>query len=370
MTGGDRTRAGRAGRWPAAVNRTAALLTALAVLGACIGATLVRGSGGGGAPQGGAAGAQQQIDKESVKPLPCERAPEGIGERAMEHVRAIVAFGPRNPATERLVPPGWSRQLDYIAAELGKVGLEAKRDTWTDRRELITFTNVTARIHGARRERIVLACHHDTKCTRGHADPAHNFDFVGANDGGSAVALLLALAPLLKARNNLATIDLVFFDGEESLDWAWNDGARALFGSKRFVKRNRDAQLDLPGREPADREPRIAALVLLDMVGRTDLHVQEETFSTPALRRIVWAAAKGCGHEKSFFQRAESASDDHVPFLDAGIPAVDLIDLNGNPHWHKPTDTIENMSARSLQVVADVVLTMLPEVERTYVRGE
>ena len=67
------------------------------------------------------------------------------------------------------------------------------------------------------------------------------------------------------------------------------------------------------------------------------------------------------------FQRAEAASDDHKPFLDAGIAAVDLIDLNGNPHWHKPTDTIENMSAASLQVTADLVLTMLPEIERVYV---
>ena len=67
------------------------------------------------------------------------------------------------------------------------------------------------------------------------------------------------------------------------------------------------------------------------------------------------------------FQRAEAASDDHVPFLDVGIPAVDLIDLNGNPHWHKPTDTIDNMSPQSLQITADLVLTMLPEVERAYV---
>jgi Zn-dependent M28 family amino/carboxypeptidase len=206
----------------------------------------------------------------------------------------------------------------------------------------------------------VLACHHDTKCTTGHKDPARNFHFVGANDGASAVALLLALAPVLQATPREATIELVFFDGEESLDWEWNDAARALFGSKRFVKRHRDAVL-------TGEEARIEALILLDMVGRTDLHIQDETYSTLALRQLAWSAAVACGHERYFFQRAEPAADDHKPFLDVGIPAVDLIDLNGNPHWHKPTDTIENMSPRSLQVVADVVLTMLPEVERRYV---
>jgi hypothetical protein len=108
-------------------------------------------------------------------------------------------------------------------------------------------------------------------------------------------------------------------------------------------------------------------MVLLDMVGRTDLHIQEELYSTRQLRKILWSAAVAGGQQQFVFRRAEAAADDHKPFLDVGIPAVDLIDLNGNPHWHKATDTIENMSAKSLQVTADLVLTMLPEVERTYV---
>jgi Zn-dependent M28 family amino/carboxypeptidase len=114
-------------------------------------------------------------------------------------------------------------------------------------------------------------------------------------------------------------------------------------------------------------EARIAAVILLDMVGRTDLHIQDELYSTTALREILYGAAVACGHERHFFRRAEGAADDHLPFLKVGIPSVDLIDLNGNPHWHTPNDTIENMSAASMQKVADVVLTMLPEVERTYV---
>jgi hypothetical protein len=329
---------------------TALLLTGIG-LAACIGAAMAGHHLAATHPQE----QQPAIDRRQTLSLRAVRAADGLGQEAFEHARTIVGFGPRNPGT-----PGWSQQLEYIERQLQGHGLSVRRDTWTDRKELITFTNLSAVIPGRRKERIVLACHHDTKCTLGHPDPAHNFHFVGANDGASGTALLLALAPALLREQRDATIELVFFDGEESLDWAWNEGARALFGSKRYVKRHRDALL-------LGEEPRIAAMILLDMVGRTDLHIQEELFSTARLRTILWSAAVACGHQTHFFQRAEAASDDHKPFLEVGIPAVDLIDLNGNPHWHKVTDTIENLSGKSLQITADVVLTMLPEVERVYV---
>lgn len=340
------------------MRRSAAIALTVTVLAACFGASIRHA--GGGAERAQEPQAEQAIDQRHVLPLTAVRAPKGLGERALEHVRTLTGFGPRNPGT-----PGWSRQLEYIGQELQKHGLTVQRDTWTDRKELLTFTNLSVTIPGKRKERIVLAAHHDTKCTVGHPDPEHNFHFVGANDGGSGVAVLLELAPLLAAGPREATLQLVFFDGEESLDWKWNEGERALFGSKRFVKNHRDAHL-----LDKQQEPRIAAMVLLDMVGRTDLHLQEELFSTPRLRSILWSAAVACGHQAQVFQRAEAASDDHKPFLDVGIPAVDLIDLNGNPHWHKPTDTVENMSGPSLQTTADLVLTMLPEIERAYVLGK
>jgi glutaminyl-peptide cyclotransferase len=344
---------------------------------ACLGAALMSKSGqqsrGGGDRSSSSTVAQgSPIDRSRPLPLTPVRAPALLGEVAFEHARQIVSFGPRNPGgpnepvgpnetggQSRPATPGWSKQLDYIQRTLEGLGLTVERDTWTDRKELITFTNLSARIPGRRPERILLACHHDTKCMQGHAEPERNFHFVGANDGASGVALLLALAPVLQAAAREATIELVFFDGEESLDWAWNEGARALFGSKRYVKQHRDALV-------LGEEPRIEAMILLDMVGRTDLHIQEELYSTARLRRILWSAAVATGHERHFFQKSEAAADDHKPFLDVGIPAVDLIDLTGNPHWHKPSDTLENMAPASLQIVADVVLTMLPAVEAEY----
>ncbi len=332
------------------------LLLVLGALGACLGAALTtqkQGSGGATSAKPQAAG--DRIDKAAVVKLLPVKAPPHIGEEAFEHARTLVDFGPRYAGT-----PGWSKQLDHVQKTLEHAGIAVRRDTWTDRKERITFTNLIATIPGKRAERIVLGCHHDTKCTTGHADPKHNFHFIGANDGASAVGLLLALAPLLAGEEREATLELVFFDGEESLDWAWNEGARALFGSKRFVKLHRDALL-------LGSESRIEALVLLDMVGRTELHIQEELYSTKHLRQLVWSAAVACGHQQFFFQRAEAASDDHKPFLDVGIPAVDLIDLNGNLDWHTANDTLDRMSPKSIQIVADVVLTLLPEVERAYV---
>ncbi|MGE3173092.1 MAG: M28 family peptidase [Planctomycetota bacterium] len=347
------------------MRRSAAVTILVFALAACFGASLVQRATRGQAEAGGGRQperSQTPIDQNDVRELQAVRAPDDFGARAMEHLRTVVGFGARHAGGGKLdrPTPGWSKQLDYITAQLQALGLEVERDTWTDRRERITFTNLSTLIPGDRPERILLACHHDTKCTQGHDDPAHNFPFVGANDGGSGVAFLLALAPVLQQRTNRATFQLAFFDGEESLDWSWNNAARALFGSRRFARRSRLAERDAGA-------PPIVAMVLLDMVARTDLHIQEELYSTPALRRLVWSAAVATRHRDHFFRRHEAASDDHIPFLDFGIPAVDLIDLNGNPYWHTPEDTLENVSAASLQVVGDVVLTMLPALEQDYV---
>ena len=117
-------------------------------------------------------------------------------------------------------------------------------------------------------------------------------------------------------------------------------------------------------------EPRVEAMVLLDMVGRAELHIQEELSSTELMRQICWSAAVATKNQDHFYVRAEAAADDHKPFLDVGIPAVDLIDLNGNPTWHTPYDTVDKMSPDSIQKVADVVLTMLPAIEQAYIKSK
>ena len=107
----------------------------------------------------------------------------------------------------------------------------------------------------------------------------------------------------------------------------------------------------------------LRALVLLDMVGDKDLIIRRDAASTPWLVDMVWAAAARIGHRSVFSNELTTIDDDHMPFIRAGIPAVDIIDLD-YPAWHTGhADTLENVSARSLQIVGDVVLAALPDIE-------
>jgi hypothetical protein len=282
--------------------------------------------------------------------------PADLGERALAHAAAVVAFGARDTGSR-----GWQQALDYVAGQLTGLGLQPLRDRWTEPGENLAFENISVVLPGKLTDRILIACHHDTKCCAGHDDPAHNFEFVGANDSGSGVGLLLALAETLRARPRQATIELVFFDGEESRTWAWNQGARALFGSRRYVERYREQQLLGHG------GGRIRALVLLDMVGSKDLQIDDDVNSDRRLHGIFRAAAQQAGHATVFFKSEMAVSDDHLPFLRAGIPAIDLIDIADNPQWHTADDTLEHLSAESLQIVGAVVLHALPAIEREFV---
>ena len=290
----------------------------------------------------------------ALEPVP---APDDLGARAYRHAEQLVSYGPRHPGSA-----GWSKAIAYIAAELREAGLEPSRDRWTDPVEKITFENVSAVIPGRQPERIVIGAHHDTKKTEGHPDPAHNYPFVGANDSGSGVGLLLALARHLAKHPHRATVEVVFFDGEESIPYKW-DKSRALFGSRRYVRKNTGAPTNAV--EPV--RGAIAAFVLLDMVGAEDLQIDDESNSDPTLKDIFRRAAHATGHAAYFFVQPQTVSDDHLPFLDAGIPAIDLIDLADNPQWHTKDDTLEHLSPKSMQIVGEVVLTALPEIERVFV---
>ncbi|MEZ5965859.1 MAG: M28 family metallopeptidase [Planctomycetota bacterium] len=281
--------------------------------------------------------------------------PADLGQRAFAHVEHVVGLGERFPGS-----PGWAEQIDYIRTALRGYGLEPVVDRWTDRLEGVTFANVRATLPGTTSARLVLGCHHDTKRCSGHPDPEHNFRFVGANDGGSGVGLLLALAEALaKGPQRLASIEFVFFDGEESMEFKWNH-ARSLFGSKRYVAAER-----APGTGRHWTSP-IRAMLLLDMVGAEDLQLDDDSNSDRTLATILRNAAYARGHSDLALTEPNTVTDDHLPFLDAGVPAAVLIDLRNNPQWHTPRDTLEHLSPRSLQRVGEIVWTALPEIERCF----
>ena len=208
----------------------------------------------------------------------------------------------------------------------------------------VKMVNVRATIPGARPERIILAGHYDTKLFR-------QFRFVGANDAGSSTAFLIEMARVLKARKNPFTIELLFLDGEEAfIDWYLGDDH--TYGSRHYVQEAKRTG-DLA---------RIKAMILVDMIGDRDLVIKRETASTAWLTDAIWSAAKALGHSSTFVAESFAVEDDHVPFLNAGVPAVDIIDLEYAP-WHTAEDTLDKVSARSMEVVGRVLTAALPKIE-------
>jgi glutaminyl-peptide cyclotransferase len=268
------------------------------------------------------------------------------GERAFAHLRRIVAIGPR-PAGS----PGAAETRRYITRELQALGLTVAPQAFDARtpRGSLPMVNLRVAIPGrASGPRLLIAGHYDTK----------RFDditFVGANDGGSSTAFLIELARVLVRRaDNRLPIELVFFDGEEAVvEWAGDDNT---YGSRHYVEAaRRDSTLS-----------RIGALVLVDMIGDSDLSILRETYSTPWLTDIIWEHARQLGRPE-FVDESTAVLDDHIPFLTAGVPAVNIIDMD-YPAWHTAADDLDQVSAASLQVVGDVLLSALPEIQAEVAR--
>jgi Zn-dependent M28 family amino/carboxypeptidase len=260
--------------------------------------------------------------------------------RAWKHLQRQVEIGPRPPGSAAL-----NKTREYIASELKAAGIEARVQTFLARTPVgeTPMANVVATIPGRRPERIVLASHFDTKLFT-------NIRFVGANDGASSTAALIELGRVLKGRQNEYTIELLFLDGEEAVvEWQGNDNT---YGSRHYV---------LTAQKSGDIG-RIKALVLLDMIGDRNLTIRRDPNSTPWLVDIIWAAAARLGHRGTFVSEFLPIEDDHIPFLRAGVPAVDVIDLE-NPTWHTVNDTLEHVSERSLQIVGDVIVAAIPDIE-------
>lgn len=280
---------------------------------------------------------------QSTAPTP----PKFDSGRAWEHLRRLVAFGPRPSGS-----PAIEQTRKYIEEQLAADGVSAVEQAWDEQTPVdkVHMVNVVATIPGARKERIVVASHYDTKLSR-------QFRFVGASDGGSSTAFLLELARVLKARHNPMTIELVFLDGEEARMWDWK-GTDNTYGSRHYV-------------ELAKREGSLAtlkAMLLVDMIGDRDLDIRRDENSTRWLTDIIWSAAKREELDSYFVPESTRIEDDHLPFLAAGIPSVDIIDLNYDA-WHTAKDTLDAVSARSLQVVGDVLLAALPQIEAKLTKG-
>jgi hypothetical protein len=266
--------------------------------------------------------------------------------RAWEHLRQLVAIGPRPSGSAAI-----EQTRKYLTDQLAAAGVAAVEQAWDDQTPIdaVHMVNLIATIPGARRDRIVFAGHYDTKLYR-------ELRFVGANDGGSSAAFLIELARVLKGRKNALTVEILFLDGEEARLPEWS-GTDNTYGSRHYVAvAKRDGSL-----------ASLKALVLVDMIADRRLNIRRDTNSTPWLTDLVWAAAKRRNLETAFTPDVTRIEDDHLPFLAAGVPAVDVIDLDFEA-WHTPQDTLDAVSARSLQTVGDVLLDALPAIEARFAK--
>jgi hypothetical protein len=260
--------------------------------------------------------------------------------RAWEDLRQVVAIGPR-PAGSAAI----EQTRKYIKTQLAAAGVQVTEQAWDDQTPVgrVHMVNLIATLPGASKDRLIIAGHYDTKRYR-------DIRFVGASDGASSTAFLLELARALKGRRNPLTIELLFLDGEEAvLEWQGNDHT---YGSRYYVNQA----------QRAGTLKSIKALVLVDMIGDRELQIKRDLNSTRWLTDIIWRAAEEKPLTQYFRPESTEIEDDHLPFMLAGVPSVDIIDLD-YPAWQTALDNLERVSARSLQIVGDVLLAALPRIE-------
>jgi glutaminyl-peptide cyclotransferase len=258
-------------------------------------------------------------------------------------VRQVDA-GPRVPGT-----PGHAQVRDWIAAELTRLGGRVERQSFTDSTtgRPLALVNVIGHFEARRASggrRIALCAHYDSRpwCDQ-DPDSAHRSDpLPGANDGGSGVAVLLEVAELMARRAPAVAVDLVFFDGEDQGSASEPEGF--CLGARHYAR-----QLVVTGERPL-------AAFLFDMVGDRELEIHPEVQSAERaanLVALVLDGARATGARQFKSDPRYSIMDDHIPLLDAGVPAVDIIDFD-YAAWHTHRDTPDQVSAGSLAQVAGV----------------
>jgi glutaminyl-peptide cyclotransferase len=266
------------------------------------------------------------------------------GAAALNYTRRATAFGERPSGSDALVQ---TRQ--WIISQLKPLGGEISLDSFTGQTPNgpIPMANILLKFPGTSGKSVVLSGHYDTK----KIPMVH---FVGANDAGSSTGFLIEFARVASGMKHADDIVIVFFDGEEALgEWTATD---SCYGSRHLAaKWASDGTL-----------ARIKALINVDMIGDRNLDLSNDENSSESLRLAVQKIAERLGYAKFFRKEAGAIEDDHKPFGDSGVNVIDVIDLDYGPngsYWHTAQDTMDKLSAHSLQVVGDVVTELVKELE-------
>ncbi len=263
------------------------------------------------------------------------------GISALKYTRDAVALGPRPSGSEA------NKKLqNYILAAIRHDECQVMEDPFTAStpKGPIAMDNIIAKFPGRSGKAIVITGHFDTKLFPGRK-------FVGANDGGSSTGLLLEMAHALAHQARVDDVYLVWFDGEEAVREKW-EGEDNLYGSRHLAEKwRKDGTL-----------ARVKALINVDMIGDKNLDIKMETNSNAALNKLVWDTAASLGYGAFFLKEQLATDDDHMPFVHLGVPAIDLIDFDYDP-WHEDTDTMDKLSAQSLEIVGTVVMEVIHRLE-------
>jgi glutaminyl-peptide cyclotransferase len=263
------------------------------------------------------------------------------GVDAFGFTRQAVALGPRPDGS-----PAIAKLRSMIKQQLAACMCEAISDRFTAKTPdgPVPMENIIAKFAGKSGRAIAITGHYDTKKMA---------NFVGANDGGSSTGVLLELAAVLAGRPRIADVYLVFFDGEEAFhEWSGTD---SLYGSRHLAEK-----------WSADgTNQRLKALINVDMTGDKNLRLVWDTNSAASVRKLLWDVADSLGYSSSFPRQGNAINDDHMPFLNAGVRAVDLIDFDSqNTFWHTPQDTLDKLDPRSFEVIGAVVMKSIAELEQ------
>ena len=255
-----------------------------------------------------------------------------------------MAFGPRPGGS-----PALAKTRAWIRQELASRGCELIPDPFTAQSPdgPVPMENILCKFRGksgVSNQAIAITGHYDTKKMAG---------FVGANDGGSSTGFLLELAAVLQGAPRKDDIYLVFFDGEEAFhEWTDTD---SLYGSRHLAKK-----------WTADgTNTKLKALINIDMIGQKNLHVAWELNSAATLRNQVWHTAQALGYGAAFSRQGGGAiTDDHMPFLNEGVKALDLIDFDSqSTFWHTPQDTMDKLSPESFEIVGRLLIRVIADLE-------
>jgi glutaminyl-peptide cyclotransferase len=283
-------------------------------------------------------------------------APHFNGQAAYTLTQQLLQAAPKrfNGSPGHLKAEEFIKQ--HFAPEAAKGNLETDTFTTNTPAGLQTMRNYIVKYPGKKDGLIVLATHYETNY------PLRDIAFYGANDGAATTALLIEIGNQLRTHPPQGySVWLVFDDGEEAVkDWSASD---SLYGTRHLAaKWSTDGTL-----------AKIKAFLVADMCADKDLNIDRDQHSTPWLLDMLKVAAKNTGHSAYIFKNDTAVEDDHMPFKQRGVPVLDIIDLDYGPptqdhpegsFHHTEQDTLDKISAHSLQISGDLFLEMIRLIDQ------